>query len=113
MQGAAGQICKTSKGAPQVILALVANRDAVQVSVEKAVEEFAQRGFRSLGVPRTNANSAWQFLGVLPFFDPPREDSAQTIKTAKQMGVAVKMVTGDQLAIGREIARQRCSGRRF
>ncbi len=95
---------KVTKGAPQVILALAANRDAVQAAVENAVNEFARRGFRSLGVARTDAKGAWQFLGVLPLFDPPREDSAQTIKTAKQMGVAVKMVTGDALAIGKEIA---------
>jgi H+-transporting ATPase len=50
--------------------------------------------------------SDWQFLGVLPLFDPPREDSRETIATARQMGITVKMVTGDQVAIGKEIARQ-------
>ena len=65
-----------------------------------------RRFSRSLGVARTDANGAWQFLGVLPLFDPPRRDSAETIKTAEEMGVAVKMVTGDQLAIGKEIAKQ-------
>jgi H+-transporting ATPase len=43
---------------------------------------------------------------VLPLFDPPRVDSKETIATARQMGVNVKMVTGDQLAIGTEIAGQ-------
>ncbi len=97
---------KVTKGAPQVILALVANRDAVQADVENAVNAFARRGFRSIGVARTDASGAWRYLGVLPLFDPPREDSAQTIHTAKEMGVAVKMITGDQLAIGKEIAGQ-------
>jgi H+-transporting ATPase len=106
VQGADGKTFKVSKGAPQVILALAANRNAVQASVDKAVNDFARRGFRSLGVARTDGGGAWQFLGVLPLFDPPREDSAQTIKTAEQMGVRVKMVTGDQLAIGKEIAKQ-------
>jgi H+-transporting ATPase len=106
VQAADGKTFKVSKGAPQVILALITNCNAAKAKVDKAVNDFAQRGFRSLGVARTDASGAWQFLGVLPLFDPPREDSAQTIQTAKQMGVAVKMVTGDQLAIGKEIAKQ-------
>ncbi len=106
VRGADGKIFKVSKGAPQVILALVNQRADVQAKVEEAVEQFAARGFRSLGVARTGTDGAWQFLGVLPLFDPPREDSAQTIATARQMGVDVKMVTGDQVAIGKEIARQ-------
>jgi len=78
----------------------------VKADVDKAINEFARRGFRSLGVARTEGDGAWQFLGVLPLFDPPREDSKSTIATARHMGVTVKMVTGDQLAIGKEIAGQ-------
>ena len=106
VKAADGKTFKVTKGAPQVILALAANRDAVEASVDKAIDDFAKRGFRSLGVARTDANGAWQFLGVLPLFDPPRKDSAETIKTAEQMGIAVKMVTGDQVAIAKEIAKQ-------
>ncbi len=106
VQAADRKTFKVTKGAPQVILALTADHNAVEASVNEAVNDFALRGFRSLGVARTDASGAWRFLGVLPLFDPPREDSAQTIKTARQMGVAVKMVTGDQLAIGKEIAKQ-------
>ena len=78
----------------------------VKSAVEKGINEFAARGFRSLGVARTDEQGQWQFLGVLPLFDPPREDSKATIATARQMGVNVKMVTGDQLAIARETAGQ-------
>ena len=52
-----------------------------------AVNDFAARGFRSLGVARADGDSGWRFLGVLPLFDPPREDAASTIATAKAMGV--------------------------
>ena len=106
LKGAEGGQFKTSKGAPQVILKLVSNAPQVQSQVEKAVNEFARRGFRSLGVARTDAHGQWQFLGVLPLSDPPREDSKTTIATAAQMGVRVKMVTGDQVAIAKEIAAQ-------
>jgi len=100
-----GKEFKVAKGAPQVILALSANRTQVKDVVEKAVDEFAARGFRSLGVARDDGNG-WQLLGVLPLFDPPREDAKATIATATQMGVKVKMVTGDQLAIAKETAQK-------
>jgi H+-transporting ATPase len=104
--GPDGTTFSVTKGAPQVILELAVNAAEVKPAVDKAVNTFAERGFRSLGVARTDAQGQWQFLGVLPLFDPPREDSKATIATAQQMGVSVKMVTGDQLAIGREIAGQ-------
>jgi len=102
IRGADDIIFKVCKGAPQVIMALSANAAQVAAAVDKAVNGFAARGFRSLGVARTDAQGAWQFLGVLPLFDPPREDARATIATALAMGVKVKMVTGDALAIARE-----------
>jgi H+-transporting ATPase len=101
-----GTTFKVTKGAPQVIMALAANAEQVKATTEKAIAAFASRGFRSLGVARTNGRGHWQFLGVLPLFDPPRDDSRATIAAAREMGVKIKMVTGDQLAIGREIAGQ-------
>ena len=95
---------KVSKGAPQVMLALAADASTVKSAVDTAVNDFAARGYRSLGVARTGPKGDWHFLGVLPLFDPPREDAAATIATARKMGVEVKMVTGDALAIARETA---------
>jgi H+-transporting ATPase len=106
VKGPDGHVFKVTKGAPQVILALAANAPQVQPQVEKAVNEFAARGFRSLSVARADEGEQWQFLGVIPLYDPPREDSRATIETAQGMGINVKMVTGDQIAIGKEIARQ-------
>src|SRR6202453_3770375 len=103
--GPDGKTFKVTKGAPQVILALSANAAEVKPAVDNAVNEFAARGFRSLGVARAEGDGKWQFLGVLPLFDPPREDAKSTIATAQHMGVKVKMVTGDALAIARETAK--------
>ena len=94
-----------AKGAPQVIMALAANSGEVKDAVDTAVSGFAARGFRSLGVARADGKGRWQFLGVLPLSDPPRADAKATIAAARQLGVAVKMVTGDQVAIARETAR--------
>ncbi len=99
-----GSTFKVTKGAPQAILELSANAAQIRLVVENAVNEFAGRGFRSIGVARAHGQDQWQFLGVLPLFDPPREDAKATIETAGRMGVKVKMVTGDQLAIARETA---------
>ncbi len=104
VKGTDGNEFNVTKGAPQVILELSANAGQVKAAAETAVNEFAARGFRSLGVARADAQGRWQFLGVLPLFDPPREDAKTTIATARQIGVKVKMVTGDQLAIARETA---------
>jgi H+-transporting ATPase len=101
-----GKTFKVTKGAPQVILELSANAGEVKPAVEKAVNEFAARGFRSLGVARAEGDGPWQFAGVLPLFDPPREDAKATIATARDMGVKVKMVTGDALAIAKETAKK-------
>ena len=106
VKGADGKTFKVTKGAPQVILELSANGGQVKTAVDKAVNEFAARGFRSLGVARAEGEGQWQFLGVLPLFDPPREDAKATIATALQMGVMVKMVTGDALAIAQETAKK-------
>jgi H+-transporting ATPase len=100
-----GKTFKVTKGAPQVIQGLSANAAAVKDAVDKAVNDFAARGFRALGVARADGDGKWQFLGVLPLFDPPRVDAKETIATAAKMGVKIKMVTGDALAIAREMAK--------
>ncbi len=97
---------KVTKGAPQVILSLCVNADKIKDSANKAVNDFAKRGFRALGVAKTNSHGEWHFLGVLPMFDPPRDDAKATIESAKNMGVLIKMVTGDALAIAREMAKK-------
>ena len=106
VKGPDGKAFKVTKGAPQVILALSGNAEEVKQAVDKAVNEFAARGFRSLGVARAEGDGKWQFLGVLPLFDPPRDDAKATIATAQHMGVKVKMVTGDALAIAQETAKK-------
>jgi H+-transporting ATPase len=101
-----GKEFKVTKGAPQVILELSVDVGKVEDAVNKAVDDFAARGFRSLGVAYSEGEGKWQFVGVLPLFDPPREDAKATIATALTMGVKIKMVTGDALAIARETAKK-------
>ncbi len=106
VQDGGGQTFKVTKGAPQVVMQLCQVDRETQVLADRAVNEFAAKGFRTLGVARTDAGGQWVFLGILPLFDPPREDSASTIAEAGHYGIAVKMVTGDNIAIAKQISGQ-------
>ncbi len=97
---------QASKGAPQVILELCKPDQSLRDAVNKDIEEFAKKGYRTLGVAQADDQSKWQFLGLIALFDPPRDDTRQTIDDIRRMGVKVKMVTGDHEAIAKELSAQ-------
>ncbi|ERM99423.1 ATPase 10, plasma membrane-type isoform X1 [Amborella trichopoda] len=105
---------RASKGAPEQILSLCQEKHEIAGKVHAIIDKFAERGLRSLGVayqmvPEKSKDSPggpWMFCGLLPLFDPPRHDSAETIRRALSLGVCVKMITGDQLAIAKETGRR-------
>ena len=103
IEAADGKAFTVTKGAPQVIMDLANIDDRAREEADQQVNEFASRGFRTLGVA-VKSEADWSFLGLLPLYDPPREDSKDTIEHAEAHGIKVKMITGDNLAIGREIA---------
>ncbi|XP_010692042.2 ATPase 7, plasma membrane-type isoform X2 [Beta vulgaris subsp. vulgaris] len=110
----AGKMHRVSKGAPEQILELAHNRSAIGPRVHSVIDSYANRGLRSLGIAsqevpegtQESAGGPWEFVALLPLFDPPRHDSAETIKRALDLGVSVKMITGDQLAIAKETGRR-------
>ncbi|EGB14735.1 plasma-membrane proton-efflux P-type ATPase [Pseudodesulfovibrio mercurii] len=106
VKGPDGAEFKVSKGALQVILDLSWVDEAIRAKAEEASQGFAVKGYRTIGVARSDEDGQWRFLGILPLFDPPREDSRETIEQAGKHGIEVKMVTGDNLAIAKEISGQ-------
>ena len=99
-----------AKGSPKPILALSnCSPETAKLFREKAAD-FARRGFRSLGVAVKEGNKDWELLGMLPMFDPPREDTAQTIAEAQMLGLSVKMLTGDAIAIAKETCKMLALG---
>jgi H+-transporting ATPase len=80
---------KVSKGAPQVILKLVSATKDLEDKVDQDINQFALKGHRALGVAKTDNNGKWLYVGLVALYDPPREDSAETIETAQSMGVQV------------------------
>ncbi|XP_060964892.1 ATPase 8, plasma membrane-type-like [Cannabis sativa] len=105
---------RCSKGAPEQIIDLCNLTGQVKVKAHAIIDKYAERGLRSLAVARQtvlektkeSAGEPWEFVGLMPLFDPPRHDSAETIRRALELGVNVKMITGDQLAIGKETGRR-------
>jgi len=104
VQGPGGETFLVAKGAPQAIAALCAAGPETVATLDRAVDAFADKGHRALGVGRTRPDGTWQYLGVVALFDPPRPDSRATIAEAGRLGVPVKMVTGDHIAIAKNIA---------
>lgn len=100
------RVFKAAKGAPQVIMELCRLNPEASSKAMGVVNDMAGKGDRTIGVARSANEGSWEFLGLLPLFDPPREDSAATIADAKRHGIDIKMVTGDDVAIGREISRK-------
>ena len=97
------------KGAPQILVSLCKNiEEKTSVEVNKTVEELSQKGYRTLAVARSESNDLddLRFVGLLPLADPPRPDSREMIEELRRLGVKPKMLTGDNVAIAREIARQ-------
>ncbi len=102
-----GREIMVAKGAPQVIMKMARLSGEDLVWAQQTVTHFAQKGYRALGVARKEKDEdTWTFLGILSLFDPPREDSAETIRRATAYGIKIKMVTGDNVAIARQIASQ-------
>lgn len=111
-----GRLKRVTKGMTGVIINLCTRNktDEIEDRLEADVEEFARRGLRALAVafedvehddPKGEGNG-FELIGLLAIFDPPRSDTKQTIDDAIALGVRVKMVTGDQLAIAKETGRR-------
>ncbi|XRO75391.1 plasma-membrane proton-efflux P-type ATPase [Methanocaldococcus sp. 28A] len=99
-----GEEFKVSKGAPQVILDLCNADENLRKKVNEIVNKLAENGYRALGVA-VYKNNKWYFVGIIPLYDPPREDAPLAVKKIKELGVKIKMVTGDHIAIAKNIAK--------
>ncbi len=94
-----GKVIRVTKGAPQVISELTGE------NVEDYVNKLAEEGYRAIAVA-VDFGDGWKLVGIIPLYDPPRKDAKEMIETAKSMGVEVKMITGDHVAIARKVARE-------
>lgn len=93
------------KGAAQVLVRMAELPDDRAENIYQMVEQLAGRGYRTLAVGKKTEDKALVLIGLIPLYDPPREDSRQVIADMRKYGVRVKMVTGDQVAIAKEVGR--------
>jgi len=116
LEESTGKLKRVTKGMTGIIIELCTRNktEEQENKLEADVEEYASRGLRALAVayeeldgddPEAEGNG-FELIGLLAIFDPPRADTKQTIDDALALGVRVKMVTGDQLAIAKETGRR-------
>ena len=100
-----GKRLKVMKGAVRTVaLACGLGEDAI-AGMEGRIAESASKGYRSLAVASGSEDGRPKLIGLVSLYDPPRPDAKQLIARLKDLGVSVKMLTGDALAVASEIAR--------
>jgi plasma-membrane proton-efflux P-type ATPase len=99
-----GQRQRVMKGAVRTIAEACKLQPPEIEALEARVSESALKGYRTLAVARGTEAGVPALVGLVTLYDPPRSDAAQLIATLRDLGVAVKMLTGDALAVAREIA---------
>jgi plasma-membrane proton-efflux P-type ATPase len=93
------------KGAVRTIAQACGLQAAAIDALEARVSDSARRGYRTLAVARGSETGVPALVGLVTLYDPPRPDANQLIAALRNLGIAVKMLTGDALAIASEIAR--------
>ncbi|HHM05115.1 MAG TPA: HAD family hydrolase [Gammaproteobacteria bacterium] len=100
-----GQSLLAVKGAAQVLISMAELDDDSAHDLNTTVELLAGKGYRTLAVGCRTGDSPLTLIGLIPLYDPPRDDSKRVIAEMRDYGVQVKMVTGDNLAIAKEVGR--------
>jgi H+-transporting ATPase len=98
-----GQYFTVIKGAAQVLINMAALPDEEVGIINQLVDQLASKGYRTLAVGKKTGDEALDIIGLIPLYDPPRSDSKQVIADMRNYGVRVKMVTGDHMAIAKEV----------
>jgi len=104
VQDKSGNNIKIIKGATQVVIEKCKAQINNGKDYEKKINEFAKMGYRVIGVACSYNEKEWNLIGFIPLYDPPRDDAKQTIEEARESGIDVRMITGDNLAIARQIS---------
>jgi H+-transporting ATPase len=100
-----GQRLRVMKGAVRTIAEACGQPASAIEALEARVSASAAKGYRALAVARGPETGTPVLIGLVSLYDPPRPDAKQLIATVKELGVAVKILTGDALAVASEIAR--------
>ena len=100
-----GRRSRVMKGAVRAVAGACALKQGEVDALEARVTEFASRGYRTLAVARGPEGSDPKIIGLVALYDPPRPDAVRLLAALRDLGVSVKILTGDALAVANEIAR--------
>ncbi len=105
-----------AKGAPEAIINVSNLSAEARERIRHALEELTQDGLRVLGVgvsdftgdkfPKKQQELPFSFLGLVAFYDPPKENIPDVFQSFYDAGIQIKIVTGDNAATTQTIARQ-------
>jgi len=101
-----GQRLRVMKGAVRTVAEACGLQLPAIAALEARVSESARKGYRTLAVARGTESGTPALVGLVTLVDPPRPDARQLIAALHGLGVSVKMLTGDALAVAREIAQE-------
>jgi H+-transporting ATPase len=103
------------KGAPQMVISLCRELDeGAKENVNQMVQQLSLKGYRALAVAKSEDDmDSIELVGLLSLADPVRPESREMIEGARRLGVKPLMLTGDNIAIAKEIARQASIGDRI
>ncbi|MFV8323021.1 cation-translocating P-type ATPase [Flavobacterium sp. LS2R12] len=105
-----------TKGAPEALIACSNLSEKETQQILTAMTTMAKEGFRVLGVgvaqfsgtdyPKTQQEFAFDFKGLVAFYDPPKANIKAVFETFYKAGIQIKIVTGDNAATTATIAKQ-------
>ena len=98
-----GRRQRVIKGAVRSVAEVCALPPHEIAALESRVADAAHKGYRTLAVARGPEHEGCTLIGLVTLYDPPRPDAKQLITSLRNLGVAVKMLTGDALAVATEI----------
>ncbi len=108
-----GELLLICKGSPEAVIPVSTARD--KKSLSATFRGFGEQGYRAIAVAykRIGAKKSYgkedemglEFLGFVTFFDPPKKAVKDSLSTAKRLGVGIRLISGDNPAIARSVAR--------
>jgi magnesium-transporting ATPase (P-type) len=100
-----GERLRVMKGAVETVAQACGLQPPAIEALEARVSESALKGYRTLAVAQGPETGSLALVGLVMLYDPLRPDAKQLIGNLRDLGVSVKILTGDALAVATEIAR--------
>jgi Ca2+-transporting ATPase len=111
-----GERIIAAKGAPEATIAVSVLSESQKTEIFDAVNQLAAKGYRILGVgqstfsgeifPKKQQQLPFQFVGLVAFYDPPKENIISVFESFYKAGIQVKIITGDNPTTTQNIAKQ-------